>query len=182
MPQFGDPEVDEYFERVWEKRQQHFEGKRFAGGNGGAIFPNMVFHCGHPRTIGMAQPLGPKETEMWRWYFVDKDAPAKVKDTLRRQFLRYSGPAGMTEQDDMENWNSAAAASRGVIARRYPYNYQQGIGHASSVDGLRGAVETEESVNEENIRSFYRRWTELMDSKDWPELASTAKEATKGGR
>jgi hypothetical protein len=26
------------------------------------------------------------------------------------------------EQDDMENWNYASAASKGVIARRYPSN------------------------------------------------------------
>jgi hypothetical protein len=37
---------------------------------------------------------------------------------------RYSGPAVMTEQDGMENWNCASAARRGTIARRYPYNYQ----------------------------------------------------------
>ena len=36
----------------------------------------------------------------------------------------------MTEQDDMENWNYAHAASRGTIARRYPYNYEQGSGTA----------------------------------------------------
>src|SRR5689334_10655889 len=65
MQQFGDSEVDGYFAEVWNKRQKHFEGKKIAGGNGGAIFPNMVFHCGHPRTIGMAHPLSATETEMW---------------------------------------------------------------------------------------------------------------------
>ena len=181
VPQFGDSVVDEYFERVWEKRQRHFEGRRFAGGNGGAIFPNMVFHCGHPRTIGVAHPISPRETEMWRWYLVDKDAPPKVKETLRRQFLRYSGPGGMTEQDDMENWTSAAAASRGVIARRYAFNYQQGLGSAAPLKSLRGALETKESVNEENIRTFYRRWAELMNSKQWPELTAV-REGKKSAR
>ena len=66
---------------------------------------------------------------MWRWYFVDKAAPQEVKDFLRDYYIRYSGPAGMTEQDDMENWNYAHAASRGMIARRYPYSYEQGQGH-----------------------------------------------------
>ncbi len=37
-------------------------------------------------------------------------------------------PAGLTEQNDMENWNYAHAASRGTIARRYPYSYEQGMG------------------------------------------------------
>lgn len=39
-----------------------------------------------------------------------------------------AGPGGLTEQDDMENWNYASAASKGTIARRYPYNYQDGYG------------------------------------------------------
>ena len=46
----------------------------------------------------------------------------------------------MTEQDDMENWNYAHAASRGTIARRYPYTYEQGLGSAVENfewDGLR---------------------------------------------
>ena len=74
-------------------------------------------------------PRGPHQTECWRWFFVDKDAPAEVKAFLRDYYIRYSGPAGMTEQDDMENWNYAHAASRGTIARRYPYNYEQGHRH-----------------------------------------------------
>ena len=56
-------------------------------------------------------------------------APSEVKNFLRDYYIRYSGPAGMTEQDDMENWNYAHAASRGTIARRYPYNYEQGKRH-----------------------------------------------------
>ena len=54
-------------------------------------------------------------------------APAAVKDFLRRYYMRYSGPAGMTEQDDVENWLYATEASRGTIALRYPFYYQQSI-------------------------------------------------------
>src|SRR6266404_1683844 len=61
-------------------------------------------------------PRSIHETEVWRWYLVDKSAPAEVKDFLRDYYIRYSGPGGMTEQDDMENWNYAHAASRGTIA------------------------------------------------------------------
>jgi hypothetical protein len=77
-------------------------------------------------------PRSAHQTECWRWFFVDRDAPTEVKHFLRDYYIRYSGPAGMTEQDDMENWNYAHAASRGTIARRYPYNYDQGSGTAVS--------------------------------------------------
>ncbi len=39
-----------------------------------------------------------------------------------------TAPGGLTEQDDMENWNDASAASKGVIARRYPYHDEMGVG------------------------------------------------------
>jgi hypothetical protein len=45
---------------------------------------------------------------------------------------RYSGPAGMTEQDDMEHWNYASAASQGTIARRCPSNYQMALASCRS--------------------------------------------------
>ena len=64
-----------------------------------------------------------------------------MKDYLRRYYMRYSGPAGMTEQDDMENWLYATAASTGTVARRYPFNYQQSIGAMSRpCDPLGGNV------------------------------------------
>ena len=86
----------------------------------------------------MWHPRGPHQTEVWRWYLVDRDAPDEVKDFLRHYYIRYSGPAGLTEQDDMENWNYAHSASRGTVARRYPYTYEQGLGYEQAefeVDG-----------------------------------------------
>ena len=84
----------------------------------------MSFHLQQPRTILVSHPRGPCETEMWRVYLVDKDAPDEVKSFLRSYYIRYSGPAGMTEQDDMENWSYATQASRGTIARRLSLSLQ----------------------------------------------------------
>ena len=109
---------------------------------------------------------------MWRWYLVDRDAPPEVKDFLRDYYIRYSGPAGMTEQDDMENWNYAHAASRGTIARRYPYSYEQGIG--TEVDELRmrrgcacparSSTSPRCSRASSRLRNLYRRWAEFMEA------------------
>jgi hypothetical protein len=83
----------------------------------------------------------------------------------------------MTEQDDMENWNYAHAASRGTIARRYAYDYSQGIGKGirnRSYDGLTlpGVVADleEDQSSEQNMRAFYGRWTDYMDAKSWSDL------------
>jgi hypothetical protein len=78
--------------------------------------------------------------------------------------MRYSGPGGMTEQDDMENWNYATAASSGTIARRYPYNYQQSL-HKSSADGP--GIKRTQQINEQNSRDFYRRVVDYISERDW---------------
>ena len=85
----------------------------------------------------------------------------------------------MTEQDDMENWNYAHAASRGTIARRYPYSYEQGLGFEVDdyeSEGLRipGTVLdiTEAKSSEHNLRNLYQRWAEFMEAESWDELAS----------
>jgi hypothetical protein len=65
---------------------------------------------------------------VWRWYFVDRAAPQPVKDFLSNYYIRYSGPAGMTEQDDMENWNLCPRREPRRDPRRYPYSYEQGQG------------------------------------------------------
>ena len=96
----------------------------------------------------------------WRFFLVDKDAPNKAKDYLRRYYMRYSGPAGMTEQDDMENWLYATAASTGTIARRYPFNYQQSMGAFATDHPLGGEVSLQ--ITEQNARNFYRHWGECM--------------------
>jgi len=83
------------------------------------LFPNTSWHGRQPRGLCVWHPHGPTETEAWRFFLVDADAPAAVKDVLRRYYMRYSGPAGMTEQDDMENCSYATRSSAGTIARRY---------------------------------------------------------------
>jgi hypothetical protein len=103
--------------------------------------------------------------EIWKWYLVDADAPATVKDVLRRYYLRYAGPAGLTEQDDMENWNYATSASAGMEAGRYPYNYQMGLGYEQQAPDLTDAVFTT-AVTEQNQRIFYQRWAQYMAAND----------------
>jgi len=138
----------------------------------GTLFPNMSMHGQQPRTILVAHPRGVATTEMWRVYFVDKAAPEEVKQFLRHYYIRYSGPAGMTEQDDMENWNYATAASRGTIARRHPYNYKAGLGVGDQHEMIPGIV-TDQPVSlstEQNTRTMYRRWAEFMEADNWSDL------------
>ena len=162
----------EYYAGLVEKRRKNLAGKTVVGPFSiGSVFPNMTFHSNTwPRSIAVWQPRGPSMTECWRWLLVDKDAPQEIKDLARHHFMRYSGPAGMTEQDDMENWNYATAASRGTIARRYPYNYQSGLGLQHQDPGLPEALITTGGNSEQNQMRFYLSWARFMDADSWDDI------------
>jgi phenylpropionate dioxygenase-like ring-hydroxylating dioxygenase large terminal subunit len=171
--------VSEYFAYCEAERRKKRGDWACVIGSPGEIFPNTALHPRQPRTIAVWHPRGAHQTEVWRWYIVDAAAPPEVKDFLRDYYIRYSGPGGMTEQDDMENWNYAHAASRGTIARRYPYSYEQGLGFETENyewQGLRvpGTVMdiTEAKSSEHNLRNLYRRWVEFMEAESWGELAT----------
>ena len=165
------PLVDEYFRHCHEERKKRLGEKARLHGGVGTVFPNTSFSAG--RSIAVWHPAGPRVTEAWRWYFMPKDAPAEVKDVLRHYALRYAGPVGMTEQDDLENWNYATEASDGTQARRYPYNYQQGLRHDGD-SPLAARLVTDslltEGTTEQNQRGSYWRWAEFMDAESWSEL------------
>ncbi len=181
------PILAEYFRHCEEER------KRKAGqlwrllGGPGTVFPNMSYLPRQPRSIAVWHPRGVDKTEVWRWFLVDANAPQEVKDYLRHYYIRYSGPGGLTEQDDMENWNYAHAASSGVVARRYAYNYEMGLGYGTPTyenDGLKlpGQImdTTEHRAAEQNQRGFYRRWAEFMDAGDWGSLTTWRNGASHG--
>ena len=156
------PLVEEYFRHCEEERRRRRGMDARLLGLVGAVFPNMAYLARQPRSIAVWHPRGALKTEAWRWFLVDADAPAEVKDVLRRYYLRYSGPAGMTEQDDMENWNYATLASKGVIARRYPYNYQMGLGQDYGTYDSPGVLT--DRIAEQNQRGFYQAWAAYMEA------------------
>jgi phenylpropionate dioxygenase-like ring-hydroxylating dioxygenase large terminal subunit len=140
----------------------------------GGLFPNLAFHTTFPRTIGVFHPISPGVCEAWRWLLVDRDSPKEVRDLARHHFLRYSGPAGMTEQDDMENWSFLTSASRGGQARRYPYNYQARLHTEGPTTNVREGRTTEGDATEGSIRSYYRTWSRHLAAANWQEYNELA--------
>lgn len=165
----GNPEVQKYYQTIHEERVKRFGSEMRVAMSVGTIFPSMSFHGRQPRTIAWFHPISPTEMEMWRIFLVDRDAPAVVKEEARQYYLRYSGPGGMTESDDMENWSYATRATDGWRSRQLNFNYQMGLGHARPVEGLRDAVENGE-YNEENARAYYRRWKHFMKAESWSDI------------
>jgi phenylpropionate dioxygenase-like ring-hydroxylating dioxygenase large terminal subunit len=133
------------------------------------VFPNASFttssnmlHVWHPR--------GPTQTEVWVYTIVDKDAPPEVKRLLRQSGQRHFSPAGMFEQDDMDNWELCTRAAAGMVSRNYPLHYGMGLGHEEWVEGGEMPRRIESIKDESNQRAFYAGWAELMSDKTWDEL------------
>ena len=91
-----------------------------------------------------------------------------VKDVPRRFYMRYSDPAGMTEQDDMENWLHATQASKGTIARRHPFNYQASMGAYKVDDPIPGMVSTQ--ITDQTPRNYYRVYARYLKGESWDSL------------
>ena len=162
------PIVDEYFRHCFHERKRRLGDKARIMPFTGNLFPNTSYHGRQPRGLCVWHPHSPTETEAWRFFLVDADAPAEVKDVLRRFYMRYSGPAGMTEQDDMENWLYASASSAGTIARRYPFNYQQSMGAYKRNDPIPGDVSLQ--MTEQNARNYYRVYARYLKGDGWDSL------------
>jgi len=173
------PEIDEYFRHCFNERKRRLGEKARLLPLVGNFFPNTSFHGRQPRSLCVWHPHSPTETEGWRFFLVDADAPAAVKDVLRRYYMRYSGPAGMTEQDDMENWLYATAASKGTVARRYPLNYQMSMDAPNATDLGPGQVATQ--MTDQTPRNFYRAYARYLRGDAWASLLGhdqhTAREA-----
>ena len=135
----------------------------------GTVFPNFSMLRATSRTLRVWQPRGPDKTEVWSWVYVDRAAPAEIKEAVRLAGIRGFSPSGTFEQDDMDNWQECTRVGRGVVTRRSTLNTQMGLGHERFDEDL-GAWASDFRVSESNHRQFYRRWAELMASDGWPKV------------
>jgi 3-phenylpropionate/trans-cinnamate dioxygenase alpha subunit len=137
----------------------------------GTMFPNFSMLRPTSRTFRVWHPRGPDKTEVWAWVYVDKAAPAEVKEAIRLAGVRVFGPSGTFEQDDMDNWQGCTQTGRGAVASRYPLHYGMGVGH-ERFDPELNAMASDYRYSEINHRSFYQRWAQLVEGTSWDELSA----------
>ncbi len=177
-----EPGVDEYYRKTAEAKAKKYANEIMPGnGYGGghfAIFPNVVID--HWRILPW-HPHGVGVTESWRLFQVDRNAPKHVKDAQRHYVMRYCGPAGVTESDDMENWNYVFPASLGITARKLPYNFAMGIGRSFTDDRVPGFT-LNAKASEEPARARFSRWLAFMEAKSWDDLYPVKQSTTGDNR
>ncbi|MBM2812817.1 MAG: benzene 1,2-dioxygenase [Chloroflexi bacterium] len=163
------PELQAYSDEIMPDVEKHLGAFRARGVDpiNGNIFPTFSF-INIQRNIRVWHPKGPDQVEIWMWNLVDKAAPPEVREFHRQSYVRNLGPGGLVEVDDELNWSQCTAASRGTVARRYPMNYQMGIGREPLDEDYAGRPH--KAPTEAHIRGFYKRWAQMMDANSWAQI------------
>ena len=104
----------------------------------------------------------------------------EAREAQRLFTIRTFSPSGLLEQDDGENWGEIQKVLRGAVQRRYPFNYQMGLGHYThDHEDYPGRINF--VMSEGASRGFYRRYAQLMDADAWPDVAPVAGDQLVGG-
>jgi len=110
---------------------------------------------------------------MWSYVLVDKAAPSEIKEAIVLSRQRVSGPNGVQQKDDMENWYVQTRYSKGFMTRwGLRQNNQMGMSQPS-LDGLSNFGITgmfHAQPTDENYRRFFEHYANVMQAEDWDEL------------
>ncbi len=141
----------------------------------GTVWP--TFHYMHLQSIDvidgksapfmnlrMEEPISPTRTRMWSWFMADKAGSAEFKQRSMECYVRTFGPAGIFDQDDMENWEDCTRANIGPAAQRYTLHHRMGVDRVP-VSGWPGpGTAWEDSYGEMTQRAWYGQWLRQMQS------------------
>ena len=138
----------------------------------GNVFPNFSFiestvgHRERAIIIRFWQPTGGTEMEIVSWVLAEREATADYKAHVLKYGPRMFGTAGVFEQDDLELWASAAAASSNPVAERLPYGFQTCLPYLDKPIGdYPGPGRAFRPIDCEIIQfEFMRYWERVMRS------------------
>lgn len=124
------------------------------------IFPNLSL-VSFPGmcTLRVWQPRAPNQTELWSWALCNKDAPAHIKESIRKSVTHMFSPTGMLEQDDLEVWARTGNNLMNVPID-FPLCYAFGAGEEGPARPFPGHTASLQS--DTPAFAFYRRWAEVM--------------------
>jgi phenylpropionate dioxygenase-like ring-hydroxylating dioxygenase large terminal subunit len=174
------PLVDHY-EKHWDELEKNLGEPRTRGpmASHATIFPSFSY-LATSNTLRVWQPLGPGAMVVQAWILVDKSMTPEAKDAQRTFALRTVSGGGMVEQDDGEAWADIQKVFRGAVQKRYPFNYQMGLGrYTQDHEDYPGRINY--VMSDGAARGFYRRYAQLMDAETWPENPPVAGDTLVGG-
>ncbi len=107
-------------------------------------------------------PMTPTRTRMYSWFAIDKDASPEYRKHSYETYVRTFGPAGIFDQDDMENWEECTTAARGPAAKRYSLHHKMGLERARSNKWPGPGMAYADSYGEMTQRAWYAEWLRCM--------------------
>ena len=112
--------------------------------------------------LRMEEPLGPTRTRMWSWFMVDKRASPEFRQRSEETYVRTFGPAGIFDQDDMENWEDCTEAAIGPAAKRYSLHHRMGVYRKPDPNWPGPGIGYADSYGEMTQRAWYGEWLRWM--------------------
>ena len=149
------------------------EHLRVAVGN---VFPNFSFielQAGPGEKaviIRLWHPIGGTEMEVLSWVLVEREASPEYKARMLKNGSHNFGVSGVFEQDDVELWEAATAASDNTVARQFPYSFHTAAPYREKpLADYKGPGRAYQPSASEVIQfEFMRHWNGLMTSNDRP--------------
>jgi hypothetical protein len=138
----------------------------------GTVFPNLSFiesqvNPGEKAVIvRLWHPLGGDEMEILSWVLAERETSPEYKARVLRKGFHNFGAAGVFEQDDLELWVSANAASGNPVALQHPYGFQTALPYLDkpATDNRWPGRIFRPADTEVAQFQFMRRWDELLRS------------------
>lgn len=107
-------------------------------------------------------PISPTRTRMYSWFAIDKAAPPEYRKHSYETYVRTFGPAGIFDQDDMENWEECTAAAMGPAAKRYTLHHKMGLERPQDRTWPGPGIAYADSYGEMTQRAWYAEWLRCM--------------------
>lgn len=119
--------------------------------------------------VSLRIPRGPRQTEIWWFTFVDRNASEELRRFAVMIANRVFGPAGVLEQEDGENWSQATMQTEGYASRQMRHVLTMGLGRGKIIKE-HGLARIEGATNEHGQLWTYHSWAQWMKGLDWDAL------------
>jgi len=163
---------------VWSAEQKRLVADARFMVSAATVFPNLSLVHNWPKirdgedvvpfiSLRLWQPVSATETECCSWFAVDRNAPASFKADSYKAYLMCFGSSGMFEQDDVENWTSITAVTRGRLSSQVLLDSTMGMAPGGGATGERperwpAPGQAYVGYGEYNQRAWLTRWSQYM--------------------
>jgi p-cumate 2,3-dioxygenase alpha subunit len=150
-PSFGPEaktEIDKIRANLVEKHGEELARRMSETSRNLLIYPNLIINDIMAVTVRTFMPTAPDQTEITAWQLAPRTELPLLRERRLDNFLTFLGPGGFATPDDIEALESCQS---GFTSGGVEWN-----------DISRGMARTPRQSDEEQMRTFWRRWNEQI--------------------